>query len=328
MDVWSARRDELPGAGPAGRPRPADPAGGAEDPRAGGGRSDRGRTEAAGLAQPGGFPAADDEVRSLGNEVWGDCDGRTVTEHAYGQGKVYCGRPLAEVLAAAKTPPDLEYSRPHVTPRSPGSIGRSATRRSTSWPTRRTGPKDVEVRVRVEGKAADLWHPRRRRSPPPRTRSKMAGPRSRLTSARMKPCSWSSARRRASPSRVLPRAVSTELATVSGTVDGQLPAERGRPAADPPRRPGLVDGARRRRCEVLLRHGHLREDAGSLPAWFRPGAKLVLDLGTVKEIAEVSVNGQPAVLLWRPPYRADVTGALKPGPNRIEVKVTNLWATG
>jgi hypothetical protein len=52
----------------------------------------------------------------------------------------------------------------------------------------------------------------------------------------------------------------------------------------------------------------------------------VLDLGTVKEIAEVSVNGAPAVLLWRPPFRADVTGALKPGTNQIEVKVTNLWA--
>ena len=42
-------------------------------------------------------------------------------------------------------------------------------------------------------------------------------------------------------------------------------------------------------------------------AWFRPGASLVLDLGVVKEIAEVSVNGTPVGLLWRPPFRADVT---------------------
>ena len=29
--------------------------------------------------------------------------------------------------------------------------------------------------------------------------------------------------------------------------------------------------------------------------------------------------------LWKPPYRADVTGALKPGANQLEIKVTNQW---
>jgi hypothetical protein len=60
--------------------------------------------------------------------------------------------------------------------------------------------------------------------------------------------------------------------------------------------------------------------------WFKPGAKIMLDLGTVKEIAEVSVNGKPVGgILWKPPFQADVTGALTPGSNHIEVKVTNLW---
>jgi len=30
-------------------------------------------------------------------------------------------------------------------------------------------------------------------------------------------------------------------------------------------------------------------------------------------------------VLWKPPYAVDVTGALKPGRNQLEVKVTNLW---
>jgi len=68
------------------------------------------------------------------------------------------------------------------------------------------------------------------------------------------------------------------------------------------------------------------KDVQAPPAWFRPGAKLFLDLGKVKEIAEVSVNGQPVGLAWRPPFRVDVTGALKPGANRIEIRITNLWA--
>jgi len=45
----------------------------------------------------------------------------------------------------------------------------------------------------------------------------------------------------------------------------------------------------------------------------------------VNEIAEVSVNGKPLGILWKAPFQADVTGALKAGPNRVEIKVTNLW---
>jgi hypothetical protein len=59
--------------------------------------------------------------------------------------------------------------------------------------------------------------------------------------------------------------------------------------------------------------------------WFRPGAKVLLDLGTVKDLAEVSVNGKALGILWKAPYRVDATGALKAGANRLEVKVTNEW---
>ena len=50
-----------------------------------------------------------------------------------------------------------------------------------------------------------------------------------------------------------------------------------------------------------------------------------LDLGKVKNLAEVVVNGQSAGILWKPPFRLDVTRLLKPGENRMEIKVTNLW---
>ena len=52
---------------------------------------------------------------------------------------------------------------------------------------------------------------------------------------------------------------------------------------------------------------------------------LQLDLGEVAEIAEVSVNGTSIGIIWKPPFRADVTGLLKAGANRLDVKVTNLW---
>jgi len=59
---------------------------------------------------------------------------------------------------------------------------------------------------------------------------------------------------------------------------------------------------------------------------FAAGEKVTLDLGEVREFAEVEVNGQQVgVRLW-PPYRFDITGALKKGNNRLRIGVTNTRA--
>ncbi len=60
-------------------------------------------------------------------------------------------------------------------------------------------------------------------------------------------------------------------------------------------------------------------------AWFRPGRRIWLDLGKVRDIAEVSVNGSAAGMVWAPPYRVDVTKALHPGVNKLSIAVTNEW---
>ncbi len=59
----------------------------------------------------------------------------------------------------------------------------------------------------------------------------------------------------------------------------------------------------------------------------KSGARTVLDLGKVKNFAEVKVNGKSFPALWRPPYQVDITDALdaKAGAFSLEVKVTNLW---
>jgi alpha-L-rhamnosidase/Glycosyl hydrolases family 2, sugar binding domain len=61
--------------------------------------------------------------------------------------------------------------------------------------------------------------------------------------------------------------------------------------------------------------------AGRLSA----GRELWLDLGAVKNFAEVFLNGQELGVLWKPPFRVNITAAAKSGGNRLAVKVTNLW---
>jgi len=52
---------------------------------------------------------------------------------------------------------------------------------------------------------------------------------------------------------------------------------------------------------------------------------VVLDLGEVKNFAEVTLNGTELGTLWKPPFKMDITRALKEGENELEIRVTNLW---
>jgi len=62
------------------------------------------------------------------------------------------------------------------------------------------------------------------------------------------------------------------------------------------------------------------------PASPRPDHAVILDLGRVKNFAEVSVNGKPLPTLWKAPWRLDITDLLIPaGNNTLTVRVTNLW---
>ena len=53
--------------------------------------------------------------------------------------------------------------------------------------------------------------------------------------------------------------------------------------------------------------------------------RLILDLGDVKNFAEVTLNGIKLGILWKPPFSADITKAAKAGENHLEVAVTNQW---
>jgi hypothetical protein len=61
------------------------------------------------------------------------------------------------------------------------------------------------------------------------------------------------------------------------------------------------------------------------PAWFTKDSRVWIDLGDVRNLADVEVNGKSLGVVWHSPYRVDVTSILKPGSNTLTVKVTNAW---
>lgn len=52
---------------------------------------------------------------------------------------------------------------------------------------------------------------------------------------------------------------------------------------------------------------------------------LELDLGSVRVMAEVFVNGKSLGVVWKAPFRLDISQAVKEGTNELEIRVTNLW---
>ena len=67
------------------------------------------------------------------------------------------------------------------------------------------------------------------------------------------------------------------------------------------------------RLEVALTAGQLEAD------------RLVLDLGTVRDVARVTVNGGDCGIAWTPPFRVDITAAAHAGGNVVEVEVATPW---
>jgi hypothetical protein len=61
------------------------------------------------------------------------------------------------------------------------------------------------------------------------------------------------------------------------------------------------------------------------PALQGAHARVALDLGEVKYVAQVRLNGKDLGPLWTKPFRVEITDAVKPSGNVLEVDVANLW---
>lgn len=55
------------------------------------------------------------------------------------------------------------------------------------------------------------------------------------------------------------------------------------------------------------------------------GTNYVIDLGLARDIAKITVNGIEMGGAWTPPYRLDITKALRPGKNQLQIKIVNTW---
>jgi hypothetical protein len=185
--------------------------------------------------------------------------------------------------------------------------------------------ESLDATFRVAGKAAELWHADTGATEPASYR--IEGDRTTVP-LDLEPFGAVFVvfrKASATPSRTLPRQTETPLGALDGAWEVAFQADRGAPAKIALEKLGSWSESADTGVKYFSGTATYTKTFEAPAGWFQSGARLWLDLGEVKNIAEVSVNGEPLGVVWKAPFRAELTGALKPGANAVEIKVTNLW---
>src|SRR5208283_4154170 len=178
---------------------------------------------------------------------------------------------------------------------------------------------------RVTGKAPELWHPDTDRVEP--VSYKIADGRTTVP-LHLEP--WGTVfvvfrKATKATSRTLPEVVETQLTTVEGSWNVSFQAERGAPPLITLDTLSSWSDNQDAGVRYFSGTGTYTKTIQASADWFKKGAHLWIDLGDVKNLAEVTVNGKSLGIVWHVPYRVDATSALKSGANELTIKVINAW---
>ena len=56
-----------------------------------------------------GYPESDNKVQEIADKLWGECDGKTITENRYGKGRVFWGKSMRDILISDGIRPDFDF---------------------------------------------------------------------------------------------------------------------------------------------------------------------------------------------------------------------------
>jgi len=274
--------------------------------------------------------------------LWGDCDGTTIKEHAHGQGRVLWERGLspgqrdtqsasepeqyggfafvAGVLGKLGVSPDFESDGPlRYTHRRAGDTDLYFVA------NRDDRQVDAKCIFRVTGKAPELWDPlsgERRDLPQFTTNDGRTTVPMRFQPAQSffvlfrKPTTQTPATVRNFPDFV-------QRAELSGPWEVAFDPRWGGPESVTFQK--LEDWSRRPEEGIKFYSGTATYRKAFDAPQGSDRERHFLDLGVVRNLAQVRLNGRVLGVVWCAPWRVDVTGALKAKDNQLEITVANLW---
>ena len=275
----------------------------------------------------GGYPECDREIARIAEELWGPAAAGPV-DRQVGKGRVFSGISVTDVLARIGVPPDFKTVE-------------SIPAADIPWIHRQLGDQDLyfvsnqkNERVqavgsfRVDGKIPEFWHADTGLVEPARAWTRKDGRTE--VALEFDPRGSVFVFFRPGTPASLPMQLAKPTARGSVSLSSgwkvRFAPEMGAPAeADFPQ---LVSWTTRPEKGIRYYSGiAVYERDAIVPAeLLAPGGKVVLDLGDVKNLARVTVNGTVFPELWKPPFACDITAAVKPGVNKLSIEVVNLWA--
>jgi alpha-L-rhamnosidase len=266
---------------------------------------------------------ADDaaEFKKLSDELFGAGTGvRNV-----GKGSVYTGQNAEAALKALHVAPDFDYAKPANGQQIAFAHRKLADGDLYFLDNRGDSESAVDASFRVTGRAPELWYSETGKTAP--ASFTIAGGRTNVP-LHFEP--WGTVfvifrKPTKETSHTVPKANETQLATVDGPWTVAFQSGRGAPESIALDKLISWDQSSDKGVKYFSGTGTYTKTIQASPDWFKKGAMLWIDLGDVKNLAVVTVNGKELGTVWHAPYRVDVTAALKPGSNEVSVKVINAW---
>jgi hypothetical protein len=274
---------------------------------------------------------ADDEVRfhKLADSLFGGGTQLAGTVRTLGKGRVYIGMSANDVLKALGTSQDFAYTMP-AADTDLMFVHRKLDEGEVYFvDNRKDRAERVDATFRVADKAPELWDPATGKSTA--TAYKIADGRTTIP-LHLDPNGSTFVvftKPAAETSLDLREPEETQVSSLDDALSQSwsVSFQPGRGAPESAEFDRLSswsespnDGIRYFSGTATYLHSlNMPEDALSM------GKRYLLDLGDVKDLAEVTVNGKDFGILWKTPFKLDVTEALKPGANTLLIQVTNLW---
>jgi hypothetical protein len=261
------------------------------------------------------------EFQSLVNELWANEKG----ENVVGKGKVFAGQSLQEVMTTLGITPDFAYTKPQENTNLL-YVHRQFGKVDFYWiNNRQERVEEVEATFRVEGREAEIWHAETGKIEQV-SYAISNGVTKVPLHLKANDAVFVVFRNKAkAASMTIQRPIEQQLAVIEGPWNVNFQEKRG-PQAQvvfeslTPWNDNSDQGVK-----YFSGTGTYIRTIEAPDGWFREGAQLWIDLGSVKNLAEVIVNGKSLGIVWETPFRVNATEALKQGENQLEIKVTNLW---
>ena len=276
-----------------------------------------------------GYPGVDPELKKLADEMWGEVDGLKVKVKSLGKGKIYSGESLREVFAQQSIVPDFAY-RSGASGTTLDFLHRTQGDAELYFvANRHDRDEQAECTFRVTGKRPELWDPVTGESRPA-VAFKQAGS---LTTVPLEFAPYGSlfvifrqpigAEAQGEANRNFP--VYSNAQEIQGPWDVSFDPKWGGPSNAEFAK--LISWTVRPEDGIKYYSGSAtyHKSFDLPPALHGPHARVALDLGDVKYAAQVRLNGKDLGPLWTKPFRIEITDAVKPSGNVLEIDVANLW---